>query len=62
MATKRVCGRCGAEINPPNAVTYAGIRRIKTDINDNDYELCASCAYKLRKWLNGEEDDNGGIH
>lgn len=59
MATKRVCDRCGAEINPPSSVTYAGIRRIKNDINDNDYELCVSCAYKLRKWLNGEEDDDG---
>lgn len=39
MATKRVCDRCGAEINPPIYVTYAGMRRIKNDINDNDYEL-----------------------
>lgn len=55
MSTKRVCDRCGAEISPPNSVTYAGIRRIKNDINDNDYELCVSCACKLRKWFNGEE-------
>lgn len=55
MATKRVCDRCGAEINPYNYVTYAGMRRIKNDINDNDYELCVSCAHKLRKWFNGEE-------
>ena len=59
MATKRVCDRCGAEINPFNAVTYAGMRRIKNDINDNDYELCVSCAHELRKWFNGEENDNG---
>lgn len=59
MATKRVCDRCGAEISPFNSVTYAGMRRIKNDINDNDYELCASCAHKLRKWFNGEEKDNG---
>jgi hypothetical protein len=59
MATKRVCDRCGAEINPPNSVTYAGMRRTKNDINDNDYELCVSCAHKLRKWFNGEEKDNG---
>lgn len=51
MATKRVCDRCGAEINPPNSVTYAGMRRVKTDINDNDYELCVSCAHRLRKWF-----------
>ena len=59
MATKRVCDRCGAEITPVNFVTYAGMRRVKTDINDNDYELCVSCAHKLRKWFNGEENDNG---
>ena len=59
MASKRVCERCGAEIIPFNSVTYAGMRRIKNDITDNDYELCVSCARKLRKWFNGEEKDNG---
>lgn len=62
MATKRVCDRCGAEISPFNSVTYAGMRRTKNDINDNDYEPCASCAHKLRKWFTEEENDNGGIH
>lgn len=55
MATKKVCDRCGAEINPFNSVTYVGMRRVKNDINDNDYELCVSCAYKLRKWFAREE-------
>lgn len=59
MATKRVCDRCGAEISPFNSATYAGMRRVKNDINDNDYELCVLCAHKLRKWFNGEENDNG---
>lgn len=27
--------------------------------NETDYELCVSCAHKLRAWLSGEEDDNG---
>ena len=58
MATKRVCDRCGAEIKPPNSVTYAGMRMIKAGVNSVDYELCVSCANKLRKWFNGEEDDN----
>lgn len=57
MATKRICDRCGAEINPPNSVTYAGIRRIKNDINDKDYELCVSCAINLKEWLRGEADN-----
>ena len=58
IATKRVCDRCGAEINPPSSVTYAGMRMIKAGVNSVDYELCVSCANKLRKWFNGEEDDN----
>ena len=60
MATKLICDRCGAEINPKSSVTYAGIRKRKNDINDNwqemldDYELFASCAHKLREWFKGE--------
>lgn len=55
MATKRVCDRCGAEINLVNFVTYAGMRRVKNDINDTDYELCVACACELRNWFNGEK-------
>ena len=29
------------------------------EVCDNDYELCVSCAHKLRAWLSGEENDNG---
>lgn len=59
MTTKRVCDRCGAEINPYNSVTYVGIRLFKTGVNTEEFELCVPCAYKLRKWFNGEEKDNG---
>lgn len=72
MATKLVCDRCGAEINPMSSVTYVGmqqlkmssmtyvgIQQLKMDVDDNDYELCVSCAHKLRAWLSGEENDNG---
>lgn len=55
MATKRVCDRCGAEISPVNFVTYAGMRRIKTGVNNEDYELCVSCAHELRRWFDGEK-------
>lgn len=58
MATKRVCDRCGAEINPFNSVIYVGMRRVKYEINGDDYELCVSCAHELRKWFAGQEDDN----
>jgi len=60
MATKRICDRCGAEINPFNAVTYAGMRKMKNDIVDKEYELCCSCAYHLRRWLEGVEKDGDG--
>ena len=56
MATKKICDRCGAEINPPSAITYAMIRRSQIDIPDEEYELCASCAQRLREWFNGGKD------
>lgn len=59
MATKLICDRCGAEINPKSSVTYARMRRHKTNGNETDYELCVSCAHKLRAWLSGKESDNG---
>lgn len=63
MATKRVCDRCGAEINPFNSVTYAGMWKHKSDTDGNSFELCCSCAYHLRRWFEGLEtmvDANGG--
>ena len=57
MATKRIRDRCGAEINPMSSVTYAGMRRFKMEVCDNDYELCVSCAHKLRAGRSGEEND-----
>lgn len=60
MATKLICDRCGAGINPISSVTYAGMRKRKSGINDNDYELCVSCAHKLREWFKGEKEENNG--
>ena len=60
MATKTFCDRCGEEINPRGSVTYVGMRRLKMDINDNDYELCVSCAHELKLWLN-EKKTNFGV-
>nr|DAN03561.1 MAG TPA: hypothetical protein [Caudoviricetes sp.] len=59
MATKLICDRCGAEINPKSSVTYVGIRLLKMEIYDNDYELCVSCVHELRAWLSGKENDHG---
>ena len=39
--------------------TCAGMRRVKVNANAEEYELCVSCAYKLRKWFDVEENDNG---
>ena len=58
MATKMLCGRCGEEINPKSSVTYANVRSAKRGISD-DYELCVSCAHKLKLWLNGKSKEDG---
>lgn len=42
------------DISPFNSVTYVGMRNHKNDINDQDYELCCSCAMWLKKYLAGE--------
>lgn len=60
MATKLICDRCGAEINPKSAITYAMIRRSQIDIPDEEYELCVSCAHELREWFKGEKEGNDG--
>lgn len=54
MATKRICDRCGSEINPGESVTYAGFRKNRYDINEKEYELCCSCAMWLKRYLDGE--------
>lgn len=71
MATKLICDRCGAEINPKSSVSYAGMRRLipvgfffceflQMGKNDNDYELCVSCVHKLRAWFSGMDGNDGG--
>lgn len=60
MATKKICDRCGAEINPRESI-------INLELSDYHHqpvldrvvtELCVSCAFHLRKWLKNEE----GLH
>ena len=50
MATKRVCDRCGAEINPTSSATYVNVRSAFHE-ESPDIELCCSCAMQLRKWM-----------
>lgn len=54
MATKKICDRCGAEINPISSITYAGIGQRSYDF-DKQYELCCSCSMHLGRWLDGKE-------
>ena len=28
------------------------------EVSDNNYELCVSCAHKLRAWLSGKESED----
>ena len=70
MATKTFCDRCGAEITLSSRVTYASVRSMEyygvkplfpsLTIADDDYELCVSCAHKLKLWLN-EKKTNFGV-
>lgn len=61
MATKRVCDRCGAEINPTSSATYVNVRSAFHE-KSPDIELCCSCAMQLRKWMEprAEEGEKDG--
>lgn len=50
MATKRVCDRCGAEINPTSSATYVNVRSAFHE-ESPDIELCCSCAMQLKEWI-----------
>ena len=50
MATKRVCDRCGAEINPTSSATYVNVRSAFHE-KSPDIELCCSCAMQIKEWL-----------
>ena len=52
MAIKRVCDRCGAEINPQSSATYLHLLRACESAPVTDAtELCVSCARQIREWL-----------
>ena len=54
MSIKRYCDRCGAIINPSLAYTPVSVGHTSSDRCET-YELCVSCAYKLKKFLKAEE-------
>lgn len=55
MATKKICDRCGAEINPVDSVTYVDMNKGRFVLGNAARELCCSCAYHLGRWLDGKE-------
>lgn len=52
MAIKRVCDRCGAEINPQSSAIYLHLLRAceSAPVTDST-ELCVSCGRQIREWL-----------
>ena len=50
MATKRVCDRCGADINPNNSATYIDVTNAYHE-RTAAAELCVSCGMQIREWL-----------
>ena len=53
MAIKRICDRCGAEINPQSSAAYVRVWRAceSTAGTDEAIELCVSCGMQIREWL-----------
>ena len=56
MATKRVCDRCGAEINPKSSATYVNVRSAFFE-ESPDIELCCSCAMQIKEWLKSRVEE-----
>ena len=59
MATKKVCDRCGAEINPISSTAYAQLRSYVRELLQ-EKELCVSCSFELRNWLDSKDGDKDG--
>lgn len=65
--TKKICDRCGAEINQGNSALYVCLTEnyvatAYTFIELRPTELCVSCAYHLKQWLKGAvKEENGEL-
>ena len=60
MGIKRYCDRCGTIINPPTSctpITVWASGNVKQDYGTQDYDLCVSCAFKLKKFLEAESEE-----
>lgn len=57
MATKKICDRCGAEINPKESTTKLEFYDYRNQpLCDQVVDLCVACNFHLLKWLKGEEE------
>ena len=51
-----ICDRCGAKIDPQHSGSVISIGKID-DLNKHEnFDLCVSCAYKIKKFLKLEAD------
>lgn len=61
MATMKVCDRCHGPINPASSRTTVSFGEVSYTPNNPTYELCCSCAYHLKQFLNNPPDRNERI-
>ncbi len=58
MATVKVCDRCKYPINPKSSGTIISIGGLPDSYYNQHYELCCSCAYQLKNFLNTKKDND----
>lgn len=59
MATKYFCDRCGKELASNSLMGHFIKRDVLIgllELTKEEYELCADCERKLRKFLEGEDE------
>lgn len=52
MAYRLVCDKCGSEINPASSKIVIGYNTDSLGTAKEEFELCASCARRLKQWIN----------
>ena len=59
MAIQHICDRCGAVINPTRSATRIAFDNECPGRSNTDerYELCVSCAFHLKNWLENKEKE-----
>lgn len=62
MAIKHICDRCGSEINPYSSRTKLVTFRGSGLKAEAEIEVCVSCAFQLKAWLNNAPFEMGEQH